>query len=180
MVCLPRSPLTSLLPDSSSPALLHPHQSTHPSNATTPFICSSLLLLLILVLLLLLRPAKRERERNRGERERQREVTFDRSCSSCGMYGCVLICTGFRNYRGERVSELPLLSSPTHFLSGERQGSFRCALTSPGPISYGDLFVEWGGQAECRVVTCTFVREKRKKNEKSSRLCDPICNLLSC
>lgn len=78
------------------------------------------------------------------EKHREKGVTFDRSCSSCGMYGCVLICIGFRNYREESQRVAAAFKSHT-FFSGERQGSFRCRLTSLGPISYGDLFRERGG-----------------------------------
>lgn len=103
------------------------------------------------------------------EKRREKGVTFDRSCSSCGMYGCVLICIGFRNYREESPRVAAAFKSHTFFFPGKRHGSFRCMLTSLGPISYGDLSRERG-----------WVQQHVYVLERSSLVYEPVCNLLSC
>lgn len=60
-------------------------------------------------LLILLHPAKMKRHTQR------KRVTFDRTYSSCSMYGCVLICIGFRNYREESPRVAFAFKSHTRF-----------------------------------------------------------------
>lgn len=90
------------------------------------------------------------------EEHREKEVTFDRSCSSCGMYGCVLICIGFRNYRGESQRVAAAFKSHTFSFWGKtRKFQMHADLLRSHKLWRFVWREGWG------VETCIFVREKK-------------------
>ena len=88
------------------------------------------------------------------EKHREKGVTFDRSCSSCGMYGCVLICIGFRNYREESQRVAAAFKSHTIFFWGKtRKFQMHVDLLRSHKLWRFVSRMGWG------VVTCICVQD---------------------